>query len=205
MSDHNSKSPDHPLLLIQQVKTNYIEPSVSCKRGRPRTYSGLSFLLLSVVAVTLPTFKGLELQRSLEKDSILRNNLEFEKVPHRKTIETLLSSLQSEAEAQLALLGQQIVKQIEPSSDIGKSSAIDGRIYAARGPLWHQKQRKKGVLPHFPRNVDVESKWSKSGYRSWVQCYQLVLQTLLLPVPIPLYATWQPNGFVRRTHCACCT
>lgn len=193
MSDHNSKSPDHLLRLIQQVKAKYIEPTVSCKRGHPRTYSGLSFLLLSVVAVTLRTFKALELQLLLEKDSVLRTSLEFEKVPHRKTIQTRLGSLQSEAEAQVALLGQEIVKEIPPSSDIGSASAIDGRMYAARGPLWHQKQRKKGVLPHFLRNVDVESKWSKSGYRGWIQGYQLVLQTLLLPVPIPLYATWQTN------------
>lgn len=185
MNDHNSKSPDHLLQLIAQVKSNYIEPVANCKRGCPRTYSGLSFLLLSVVAVTLRTFKGLELQRLLEKDSVLRINLEFEKVPHRKTIQTRIGSLQSEAEAQVALLGQEIVKEIPPSSEIGKASAIDGRMYASRGPLWHQKQRKTGVLPHFLRNVDGESKWSKSGYRGWVQGYQLVLQTLCLPAPIP--------------------
>ncbi|MEJ7708789.1 MAG: hypothetical protein WKF84_02770 [Pyrinomonadaceae bacterium] len=40
----------------------------------------------------------------------------------------------------------------------------------------------------------MDSAWSKSGYRGWVQGYRLVLQTLLLPAPIPLFATWQPNN-----------
>ncbi len=60
---------------------------------------------------------------------------------------------------------------------------------------------KKGIIPIHLRNVDTESKWSKSGYRGWVQGYRLVLQTLLLPVPIPLFATWQPNN-VYEEHIA---
>ncbi len=75
-----------------------------------------------------------------------------------------------------------------------EASAIDGRMYKARGPLWHHKQRKKGIIPLHLRNVDLDSQWSKSGYRGWVQGYRLVLQTLLLPAPIPLFATWQPNN-----------
>ncbi|MEJ7708791.1 MAG: hypothetical protein WKF84_02780 [Pyrinomonadaceae bacterium] len=66
-------TPDHLLRLVQQVQAHYLETNVKSKAGRPRTYSGLSFLLLAVVAVTLRTFKGLELHRLLEKDARLRN------------------------------------------------------------------------------------------------------------------------------------
>lgn len=56
-----SPSPDGLLLLIQQAREHYREPPGKRKRGKPRTYSGLSFLLLAVVAVSLRTFKGAEL------------------------------------------------------------------------------------------------------------------------------------------------
>lgn len=195
MSYQDSRPPDHLLRLIQQVRAHYIEPPVSRKPGHPRFYSGLSFSLLAVVAVTLRTFKGLELQRLLERDAVLRRDLGFDRVPHRKTIETRLSSLQPEAEAQVAALGREIVTRLSRRRLRTPGSAIDGRMYRARGPLWHQKQRKKGVIPRQLRDLDVESAWSKSGYRGWVQGYRLVLQTLLWPVPIPLFATWQPNNF----------
>lgn len=165
MSCQQSQPPDHLLRLVQLVRAHYIEIDVKGKAGRPRTYHGLSFLLLAVVAVTLRTFKGLELWRLLDQDSILRSELGFAAVPHRRTIERRLGALQAEAEAQVATLGQQIVEEIGPSEAVQAASAIDGRMYQARGPLWHQKQRKKGIIPLHLRNVDTESKWSKSGYR----------------------------------------
>jgi len=194
MNNQESIPPDHLLKLIEQVKAHYIETSVKSKAGRPRTYSNLSFLLLAVVAVTLRTFKCLELRTLLEKDHRLQNALGFQRVPHRSTIERRLLALQEEAEAQVAALGQKIVDEIEPSEEVQIASAIDGRMYKALGPLWHQKHRKAGIIPSYLRNVDTESQWSKSGYRGWVQGYRLVLETLLLPAPIPLFATWQANN-----------
>jgi hypothetical protein len=160
--------------------------------GRPRTYSGLSFLLVAVVALTLRTFKGLELQRLFTQDARLRREMGWDKVPQRKTIETRLLGLR--AEAQVAALGQQLVSTMEPPKGLPLGSAIDGRRFAARGPKWHQKQRKKGIVPSGLRNLDSDSKWSKSDHRGWVQGHRLVLQTLLLPMPMPLFATWQANN-----------
>jgi hypothetical protein len=194
MCQHNSHAPDHLLLLVQQVRSHYTEPPQQSKPGRPRTYTGLSFLLLAVVAVTLRTFKGLELRRLLEKDARLRQELGFHRVPHRRTIERRLTTLQPEAEAQVAALGQQIVKQVEPQDGLPVAASLDGRMYEAQGPKWHQKQRQAGIVPVGLRNVDQQSAWSKSGYRGWVQGYRLVMQCLVWPVPIPLFATWQPNN-----------
>jgi hypothetical protein len=194
MCQHSSHAPDHLLLLVQQVRSHYTEPPPQGKPGRPRTYTGLSFLLLAVVAVTLRTFKGLELRRLLEKDARLRQELGFARVPHRRTIERRLMALQPEAEAQVAALGQQIVAEVEPREGLPVAASIDGRMYEAQGPKWHQKQRKAGLLPRGLRNIDEESAWSKSGYRGWVQGFRLVMQCLVWPVPIPLFATWQPNN-----------
>lgn len=95
---------------------------------------GLSFLLLAVIAVTLRTFKGLELRRLLEKDTRLRHELGFARVPHRRTIERRLSALQPEAEAQVAALGQQIIEEVEPQDGLPVAASIDGRMYEAQGP-----------------------------------------------------------------------
>lgn len=194
MCQHSSHAPDHLLLLVQQVTAKYIELDAPREPGRPRTYSGLSFLLLAVVAVTLRTFKGLELRRLPGKDTRLRQSLGFTRVPHRRTIERRLAALQPEAGAQVAALGRQVVEQVKPQDAFPVAASIDGRMYEALGPKWHQKQRKKGIIPRGLRNVDDESAWGKSSYRGWVQGYRLVVQSLVWPVPIPLFATWRPNN-----------
>jgi len=195
MNHHNSQAPDHLLALIQQVKGHYIETRDQGKRrGRPRNYAGLSFLLLAVVAVTLRTFRERELHRLLVHDERLREALGFEQTPHRRTIERRLQSLVAEAEAQIAATGKRIVEEVEPTLEQPPLGAIDGRMYEAAGPLWHQRHRAAGIIPRALRNVDTDSAWSKSGYRGWVQGYRLVLQGLVFPEPVPLFAAWRSNG-----------
>jgi len=194
MNQHTTQPPDALLKLIEQVRESYSMPPQLPKRGRPRTYSGLSFLLLAVVAVTLRTFKERELFRLLAKDASLRQSLGFATLPHRRTIERRIQTLVPEAEAQIAHLGEQLKQEVQPLDNEPLLSAIDGRMYAAQGPLWHQKHRKLGVIPLNLRNVDTESAWSKSGYRGWVQGYRLVMQGLVFPEPVPLFAAWRLNS-----------
>lgn len=191
--------PDGLLTLIQQAREHYLELPRECKRGKPRTYSGLSFLLLTVVAVTLRTFTASELSRLLLRDSALRQAIGFVRVPHRTTIERRLKQLLPEIEAQVAALGRQLGDEVSPDTTQPQTSAIDGRMYEACGPKWHRKDRLKGRVPARLRNVDRQSAWFKSGYRGWVQGYRLVLQGLVFPYPVPLFATWQPNSVGEAT------
>jgi hypothetical protein len=154
----------------------------------------LSFLLLAVVAVALRTFKERELSRLLSKDDGLRESLGFARIPHRRTIERRMQSLVPEAEAQIAHLGELLKEEVEPAREQPQVSAIDGRMYEAAGPRWHQKHRKLGIIPQGLRNVDTDSAWFKSGYRGWVQGYRLVLQGLVFPYPVPLFAAWRRNS-----------
>ena len=187
--------PDALLSLIECVKENYQAPSpMSPKRGKKRDFSALSFLLLTVVAITTKTFRDSELRRFLEKDQRLRQALGFERVPHRTTIGRRLSGLVPEAEQQIALLGDRIIEQIKPEPEQSEVSALDGRMYQAQGPKWHKQDREQGLVPVGLRNVDTESKWSKSGYRGWVQGYRLLLQGLVFPEPVSLFATWRANN-----------
>lgn len=45
----NPISPDALLKIVEQVKEDYGDPPPKRQRGRPRTFSGLAFLLLAVV------------------------------------------------------------------------------------------------------------------------------------------------------------
>ena len=47
--------------------------------------------------------------------------------------------------------------------------------------------------------MDTDSAWSKSGYRGWVQGYRLVLQGLVFPAPVPLFARWCSNAVGEST------
>ena len=67
-------------------------------------------------------------------------------------------------------------------------------MYEALGSKWHAKDRRQGVIPQGLRNVDTESRWSKSNYRGSVQGYRVVLQTLVFPSPVPLFAVWRENS-----------
>lgn len=192
MNQHTTQHPDALLKLIEQVrKCHYPQPHQP-KKGRPRKYSELSFLLLAVTAVVLRTFKERELRRLLALDEGLRSALGFEHVPHRRTIGRRLQALVPAAEAQIAKTGQQIVEEMKTRQP--HTSAIDGRMYAAQGPRWHKRDRQRGRIPPGLRNVDCESSWFKSGYRGWVQGYRLVMQCLVFPTPVPLTAFWRKNS-----------
>src|SRR5215475_12436740 len=195
----NPVAPDALLRIIEQVNEYYEEPSPTHHRGRPRTFSGRAFLLLAVVAVVLRTFKPQELHTLLAKDAGLRAALGFCRVPHRRTLERRLAATLPEAEAQVQRVGQQILAEVEPKPDQPQASAIDGRMYQARGPLWHVRDRAQGRVPPTLRHVDTESAWSKSGYRGWVQGYRLILQGLVFPAPVPLFARWCPNSVGEST------
>ncbi|MEW6735367.1 MAG: hypothetical protein AB1489_29010 [Acidobacteriota bacterium] len=99
-----------------------------------------------------------------------------------------MQSLVGEAEEQIAQLGKAIAEEVPSTEQQSQMSAIDGRMYQAVGPRWHKQDREKGIVPVELRNVDVESTWSKSGYRGWIQGYRLVLQCLLWPEPVVLFA-----------------
>ena len=183
---------NHLLFVIQQAKQNYQFYEPKRKRGKPVTYSARSFWLLNLVAVLLRAFSASELHLLLTRDEVLKTVLGFEQVPHRKTIARRISTLTEIGEQQIAAFGKKILATFAIPNQ--KVSAIDGRMYEALGPLWHKKHRQQNQIPPKLRNVDRESEWFKSGYRGWVQGYRLVLQGLVFPAPVPLFARWCSNS-----------
>ena len=73
----------------------------------------------------------------------------------------------------------------------GQCVAVDKSLLTSRGRLWHQRDRRRGIVP--PR-VDVESTWSYSKHHGWVQGYSYeVLVTADKQGPVwPLLASVDP-------------
>lgn len=63
----------------------------------------------------------------------------------------------------------------------------------AKGPLWHQKDRKKGIIPKGLRGVDKQASWGKSKADGWVHGHGTFSIT---PHDIPIIGIfqWMPNS-----------
>jgi hypothetical protein len=60
-------------------------------------------------------------------------------------------------------------------------------VLAARGGVWHKKDREAGNVPH--TSIDTEAHWTKSGWHGWVIGWKLHLVTAVAAVWIP----WRRN------------
>lgn len=71
------------------------------------------------------------------------------------------------------------------------SVAVDKSLVAARGPLWHQSDRKKNSIPQGLCGVDRDSTWGYSSYDGWVQGYgfEVVVSSTKDSVVFPLLAS----------------
>lgn len=63
----------------------------------------------------------------------------------------------------------------------------------AKGPVWHQKQKKLGIIPPRLRGVDKEADWGKSKAKGWVYGHGTFMLT---PVNTPIVGlfVWMPNN-----------
>ena len=179
--------------LIETVRLSYQSPPVKIRCGKQPDFSDLWFLLLAVTATVLQTFSDSALHRLLRQDDTLRRACGFVRVPHRTQIGRRLKTIWAAAEKQICGLGKELLAEF--GGEAAQVSATDGRMYRASGPKRHKKDRLAGVIPAALRAVDEQSSWSRSHYRGWVQeGYRLVLQTLVLPEPVPLFAVWRENS-----------
>jgi hypothetical protein len=64
---------------------------------------------------------------------------------------------------------------------------------AARGPVWHQKQKKQGIVPNGLRNLDRQATWSYSLADGWIYGHgTFCLATHEIPV-LGVFV-WMPNS-----------
>ncbi len=157
----NPISPDALLKIVELVKKYYVEPPPQRHRGRPRTFSGLAFQLLTVVGVVLHPFKPQELATLLTKDATLRQALGFGRVPHRRTIARRLDAIAPEAEAQVQTRG---TRSWPKSSRVWMSPKRRPLMGGCTRPTGRSGISATGTRSGFPRGC-VTWTWSRRGPR----------------------------------------
>jgi hypothetical protein len=85
--------------------------------------------------------------------------------------------------------------------------AVDKRLIAGLGPLWHKRDRQADRIPNGLHGVDRESTWGRSEHDGWVQGYsfEVVVSATSDSTVFPLAASAdtasvkEMNSFVEKT------
>ncbi len=105
----------------------------------------------------------------------------FRTLPHRTTLSRRYKRLAGVVQAFSVFVGQ----WTEPvdAACSGAVLVVDGSLFKARGPIWHQADRAQQRVPEKLRNLDQDASWGKSGYHGWVYGYRLHLICTLTGFP----------------------
>lgn len=115
-------------------------------------------------------------------------------LPCERTFRRRFPTLDRTTRRQIRILGEHLIEEAEVTEATVVS--VDKKMIEAQGPRWHKKDREKNRIPDGLRNVDTDSRWSKSAYRGWVQGYGFHVGVTATPgAPIvPFWAAWTFNN-----------
>lgn len=74
-----------------------------------------------------------------------------------------------------------------------KKVSADKMMVKAKGPVWHQKQKKQGIVPKGLRGLDKDGTWGKSQAKGWIYGHGTFMLTPL-GIPIVGIFQWMPNS-----------
>ncbi len=143
----------------------------AAQRGRPFTYPQ-RLLIVFFTWMLIRRITEFQTQRRwLETHPAEATELGFPSLPHRTTLMRRYKSIAPTVNAFVEFVGQW-GESIDPACS-SEVLVVDGSLFKARGPVWHQSDRAQGRIPAKLRNLDQEASWSKSGYHGWVYGYRL--------------------------------
>jgi Transposase DDE domain len=141
------------------------------RRGHPFTYPQRLMIIFFTCMLLRRIVEFKAQQRWLCTHPDAAEHLGFTSIPHRTTLMRRYKALAPTIEAFVAFIGD----WAEPLDAACASDVlvVDGRLFKARGPVWHQRDRERGRVPEKLRNLDQDASWGKSGYHGWVYGYRL--------------------------------
>ena len=159
------------------------------------TCSDRRFLKALVVMIVRHLAQGHTLLTVLEEPTPEMRRLrglltEGGRFPARRTWERRLRAVPDRLPAQIGCRGRSLVAALDPWQRCGRAVAIDSTALAARGGLWHRKDRERGVVPH--TSIDTEAGWTKSGWHGGGYGWKPHLVSTAAAVWIPLAAALTP-------------
>jgi hypothetical protein len=183
-----------PLLVTLVRLVDWIpEPAAPAKRnrGRPKVYADRLIIKALIIMIIRRLYSASSLLTFLEQETALTQQLRElltvkGRFPTRRTWERRLKALPDRLPEQLGCLGRLLVRLLQPWQDCGRAVALDSTPLRAKGGVWHQKHRERGIIPH--STIDTEAGWSKSGYQGWWYGWKLHLACAVSSVWIPLAA-----------------
>lgn len=141
------------------------------KRGYPFDFEDKSFLIFFLWMQMHHTTQFSAQHRWLELHPEHRKRLSFKRLPHRTTISRRYKALYHPLQDFIAFVGT-FAQDLELCFR-SKELFEDKSLFKAKGPVWHQKDRKKDHIPDKLRNLDRDATWCKSAYHGWVYGYGL--------------------------------
>ena len=160
--------------LIMQLFERFMQHRIS-KQGvnpsKPFTYSTDTFIIFFMLMQFRGIYAFKTQRRWLTHHPEVLAMLGWQHPPHRTTIARRYKALYEVIEAFVLFIGQYAA---DLSVHFNATDlVIDKSVFKAHGPVWHQTDRKAGVVPQHLRNLDTDATWSKSKYHGWVYGYGL--------------------------------
>src|SRR5450755_3915520 len=156
--------------LLQLIDELPLAPAP--RRGRPCVYADRVILkaLLVMIVRQLPTVGSLLAvlaEPTAEMTGVRAHLTDVQgRFPSRRTWERRLDRIVDDLPTLIKVLGAYLLTLLQPWPHGGRAVAIDSTVLAARGGVWHKKDREAGVVPH--SSIDTEAAWTKSGWHGWV-------------------------------------
>ncbi|HEX2185590.1 MAG TPA: transposase, partial [Chloroflexota bacterium] len=165
------------------------------RRGRPTVYSDRLFLKALVIMIVRHLAQVHTLLAVLDEPTPEMRRLralltEGGRFPARRTWERRLRAVPDRLPAQIGCLGRSLVEALDPWQRCGRAVAIDSTVLAARGGVWHRKDRERRLVRH--SSIDTEAHWTKRGWHGWVSGWKLPLVSTAAAVWLPLAADVTP-------------
>ena len=185
--------------------------------GRPHVYADLKMFKVATIAILKKKHKPCEMYRFLRAQAPICHGCGFDiftrrelieqgidpdtdladglqPLPCERTFRRRFPKLDRTTRRQIKSLGEQLIAQAKVSQ--AKVVSVDKKMIKAQGPLWHKKDRKENRIPENLRNVDTDSRWSKSAYRGWIQGYGLHVGVSATPGSpiVPFWAEYTLNN-----------
>ena len=151
-------------------------------RGRPRCYTDASLLVFHA-AMALKGITALRAQQHwLVQHPRLRRRFRLPACPSHVTLSRRYTALGS-----LLREFTEFVARRPATVALGFCAEVvytDKSLFRACGPVWHQRDRRRGQVPAGLRYVDKTAAWSYSGYHGWVHGYGLHLTCTRAGFPV---------------------
>lgn len=164
---------------------------VRCGPGAPPTYAHWQIATLILVAIMARRkSKSAQYRYLYERRDSLMKWLNMQSFPAR-------SSYFDRYRKAYDLFRVAILLQAKRAYDEGLVDptvvAVDKSLMASRGPVWHQRQRRKGKRP---RGVDMDARWGYSDHHGWVYGYsfEVVVSATQGSVVFPLDVSIGPGN-----------